>query len=69
MFVTGGPVNTTTSGTTGNQTVAAGVTLASDSPITMTLSGGTLTNAGIWTPHTAPNATHTYAVAYSTIAP
>jgi hypothetical protein len=30
---------------------------------------GALTNAGIWTPHTAPNATHTYGVVYSTIAP
>ena len=30
---------------------------------------GTITNAGIWTPHSAPNASATYAVAYSSIAP
>ena len=30
---------------------------------------GTLTNAGIWTPHTVPNATHTFGVNYSTLAP
>jgi methyl coenzyme M reductase subunit C len=30
---------------------------------------GTLTNAGIWTPHTVPNATHTFGVSYSTLAP
>jgi hypothetical protein len=30
---------------------------------------GTLNNAGIWTPHTAPNATHTFGVNYSTLAP
>jgi hypothetical protein len=30
---------------------------------------GTVTNAGIWTPHTAPNGTHSYAVAYTTISP
>ena len=30
---------------------------------------GTLNNSGLWVPHTAPNATHTYGVAYSVIAP
>jgi hypothetical protein len=30
---------------------------------------GTLTTAGLWTPHSAPNASATYAVAYQTIAP
>jgi hypothetical protein len=30
---------------------------------------GTITNAGLWTPHTSPNATHTYAAGYTTIAP
>ena len=30
---------------------------------------GTITNAGLWTPHSAPNASATYAVAYSSIAP
>jgi hypothetical protein len=30
---------------------------------------GTLTNAGIWAPHTAPNGTHSYAVNYTTISP
>jgi hypothetical protein len=30
---------------------------------------GTLTNPGIWTPNTAPNSTHTYGVAYTTISP
>ena len=30
---------------------------------------GTVTNAGIWTPTSAPNATVTYAVAYSSVAP
>jgi len=30
---------------------------------------GTLTTAGIWTPHTAPNSTHTYGVAYATVSP
>jgi hypothetical protein len=30
---------------------------------------GTITNAGIWTPHTVPNATHTFGVNYSTLAP
>ena len=30
---------------------------------------GTLNNAGIWTPHTVPNGTHTFGVNYSTLAP
>jgi hypothetical protein len=30
---------------------------------------GTMNNAGIWTPHTVPNATHTFGVNYSTLAP
>ena len=30
---------------------------------------GTMTNAGIWTPNSAPNASATFAVAYSSIAP
>jgi hypothetical protein len=46
-------------------TILKEVTDGSDSSANL----GTLTTAGIWTPHTAPNATHTYAVAYQTIAP
>lgn len=38
-----------------------------DSSLNATL--GTITNAGIWTPNTAPNSTHTYGVVYSTISP
>jgi hypothetical protein len=38
-----------------------------DSTLNSTL--GTITNAGIWTPNTAPNATHTFSVTYSTISP
>jgi hypothetical protein len=34
-----------------------------------TTTPGTITNAGIWTPNTAPNATHTFGIVYSTIAP
>ncbi|HYP35863.1 MAG TPA: hypothetical protein VEQ62_05955 [Stellaceae bacterium] len=30
---------------------------------------GTLTTAGIWTPHTAPNGTHTFSVGYATVSP
>lgn len=30
---------------------------------------GTLSAAGIWTPHTAPNLTHTFGINYSTLAP
>jgi len=30
---------------------------------------GTLTTAGIWTPHTAPNGTHTFSIAYATVSP
>jgi hypothetical protein len=38
-----------------------------DTSVNATL--GTITNAGLWTPNTAPNATHTFGVTYSTISP
>ena len=38
-----------------------------DTSVNTTL--GTITNAGIWTPNTAPNSTHTYGITYSTISP
>ena len=46
-------------------TILKEVTAGADSSATL----GTITNAGIWTPNSAPNASATYAVAYSSIAP
>ena len=46
-------------------TILKEVTAGTDSSATL----GTITNAGIWTPNSAPNASATYAVAYSSIAP
>ena len=46
-------------------TITKEVTDGADNSSTL----GTLTNAGIWTPHTAPNGTHTFGIAYQTTAP
>lgn len=48
-------------------TIIKEITDSADNSATATL--GTLTTAGIWTPHTAPNGTHTFGIAYATVSP
>ena len=48
---------------------AVDVTLLSEIVDAASETKGTLTNAGFWTPTTAPNATHTFAAVYSTVSP
>jgi hypothetical protein len=72
--LTGGTSPKIQIGTTANLAVplppgAVDVTILKETNAAADVAVGTLTNAGIWTPHAAPNASLIFGIAYSVIAP